>query len=409
MSFLNNFLDNLNARTNEVTLRDARHAHQLFTEHGLALAPKNKFLYHVVFQTRDEVGNHTDSNTAKFQKEIGVLAKSVELPQYRASIENKQQYNRKKNVQTRIDYQDLTIKFHDDNTGMTRAMLQEYYKYYYNDGRHQLKQGAYDPRDKYNERVPRYGLDTTNQGPFFDYIKIFQLARKKWFSYTLVNPLISQWGHDVLEYGDTGGQMENTLVLAYESVIYKNGNIDSDLPAGFTSNETRYDKVYSPLQYPEQEDDSIFSNILGPKLNSSTGNTPRRTLPKRASNSDSKEQKSNLANLGRGLIGALRDIEVPTQNTQLATNTSSLPSSGANLSNPDSLITGLNSNPRAKESFTARALNANTVEGTSYADYVATSADGREAIDADLRSKISTGDRKTSSFAQSAINSDGAQ
>jgi len=407
MSFLNNFLDNLDARTNEVTLRDARHAHQLFTEHGHALAPKSKFLYHVVFQTRDEVGNQYDSNTVKFQKEIGVLAKSVELPQYRASIENKQQYNRKKNVQTRIDYQDVTIKFHDDNTGVTRSMLQEYYKYYYNDGRHQLNQGAYDPRDKYKERVPRYGLDTTNNGPFFNYIKIFQLARKKWFSYTLVNPLISQWGHDVLEYSDTGGQMENTLVLTYESVIYNHGDIKTDTPPGFTSDETRYDTVKSPLRYPEQEDESLFSAILGPILNESSSSTVRNLLPGRANNSASNKQPSLLVDLGRGLIGALPGLAVPSKDTQQAVNVSALSASGNNVSNPDALISSLNSSPSAKESFTAQALNASTVEGTNYADYVATSDSGRAAIDANLQGKITGGDKKTSSFAQSAINSDG--
>jgi len=407
MSFLNNFLDNLNARDNEVTLRDARHAFQLFNEHGHALSPKNKFLYHVMFQTRDEVGNQYDSNTIKFQKEIGVLAKSVELPQYRASIENKQQYNRKKNVQTRIDYQDVTIKFHDDNTGMSRAMLQEYYKYYYNDGRHQLNQGAYDPRDKYKERVPRYGLDTTNKGPFFNYIKIFQLARKKWFSYTLVNPLISQWGHDVLEYSDTGGQMENTLVITYESVIYNNGDIISDTPPGFTADETRYDTVKSPLQYPKQEDESILSTILGPVLNGSSSNTTRRIIPGRANNSASDKESSSLIDLGRGLIGALPGLAVPTKDTQRATNVSSLSASGSNVSNPDALISSLNNSPKAKESFTAQALNASTVEGTNYADYVATSDSGRAAIDAGLKDKIAGGDKKTSSFAQNAINSDG--
>jgi hypothetical protein len=118
----------------DVHLRDARHAHRLYTEHSFALAPKTKFLYHVVFQPFSSVGDSVTSNSLKFQKEIGVLAKNVDLPQYRASVDNKQQYNRKKNIQTRIDYQDVNIRFHDDNNGLTRAMLEEYYRYYFRDG-----------------------------------------------------------------------------------------------------------------------------------------------------------------------------------------------------------------------------------------------------------------------------------
>ena len=46
MSFKDPYLFN---SSNDVHLRDARHAHQLYTEHNFALAPKTKFLYHVVF------------------------------------------------------------------------------------------------------------------------------------------------------------------------------------------------------------------------------------------------------------------------------------------------------------------------------------------------------------------------
>ena len=95
----------------DVHLRDARHAHQLYTQHNFALAPKFKFLYHIVFELYDEVGNASNNNTAKFKKEIGVLAQTADLPQYRISVENKQQYNRKKNIQTRlaVSYTHLTL------------------------------------------------------------------------------------------------------------------------------------------------------------------------------------------------------------------------------------------------------------------------------------------------------------
>ena len=114
----------------DVHLRDARHAHQLYTQHTFALAPKTKFLYHIVFDLYPEVGNSANNNTVRFKKEIGVLAQTADLPQYRVAVENKQQYNRKKNIQTRLDYQDITITFHDDNLGLTRGLLQDYYQYY---------------------------------------------------------------------------------------------------------------------------------------------------------------------------------------------------------------------------------------------------------------------------------------
>ena len=94
MSFKDPYLFNIDM---DVHLRDARHAHQLYTEHSFAIAPKTKFLYHVVFELYDEVKTF-GSNTDNFKKEIGVLVKRSDLPSYSVSVENKKQYNRKKNI-----------------------------------------------------------------------------------------------------------------------------------------------------------------------------------------------------------------------------------------------------------------------------------------------------------------------
>ena len=40
----------------------------------------------------------------------------------------------------------------------------------------------------------------STQVPFFEYIKIYQLAKQSWASYTLVNPLLSAWQHGDLAY-----------------------------------------------------------------------------------------------------------------------------------------------------------------------------------------------------------------
>ena len=110
----------------EIHLRDARHAHQFYTSNQHSFTPKVKFLYHVVFvlsATAETFANRTRT----FDKEIGVLCKSADLPSFRASVETKQQYNRKKNVQTRLDYDPVTFRFHDDNAGATRSLFEEYY------------------------------------------------------------------------------------------------------------------------------------------------------------------------------------------------------------------------------------------------------------------------------------------
>ena len=419
MSVLDPYLTNVDL---DVHLRDARHAHQLFTEYSHAFAPKQKFLYHVVFQPHREIGNATLQNTIKFQKEIGVLAKAVDLPSFRASIENKQQYNRKKNIQTRLDYQDINIRLHDDNTGATRGMLEDYYKWYFVDGRQTVGNtslvgptrgsgGAYNPRDKYSEIVPQYGLNALNknsskQVPFYEYIKIYQLARKQWFSYTLVNPLLAAWQHGELEYGDGAGLMENSITVAYESVLYNNGTIGEDgEPATFTSQETLYDNVPSPQAYPGG---TISQGLkLQPKLLNQNPTSPLGVIA-RAANSASTPAASNLTN--SSTPGVLEQIVVPISSSNSSTTNSTAPNNTINapIRSGEQIKAGLENNAAARTSFIAQAINSNTIiiDSTgvnSYLDYKQLPAAQRNSIMNNAIERAASGDRKLAQFASNAI------
>ena len=301
MSFKNAFLFNLQSETH---LRDARHANQIYTQNNFAFAPKTKYMYHVRFDPHPDVGNSSTSNVFKFQKELGVLVKSADLPSFRASVENKQQYNRKKNVQTRVDYQDCRIAFHDDNTGVTRALLEEYYRYYFVDANKDISNSdaSFQPRDKYKSKVPSYGLDNRKINPFFKSITIYQLARKDWVAYTLVNPLLTAWDHGSVESSSTDFN-ENTMSVAYEAVMYTSGSVAQDTPAGFADESVGYDVTDSPLGYL---DDAMISGNDGSKglVPSALGLGNSALLNKsfRNSNSPSKNISKEVAT---GVIGGL--------------------------------------------------------------------------------------------------------
>lgn len=240
----------------DIHLRDARHARNLFYEYGLAFAPKTKFLYHCLFEPSPEIGNSATTNSFRFQKQIGVLVKTADFPSFNVSVENKKQYNRIKQFQTRIDYTDVNITFHDDNVGAVRAMFEEYYKFYFIDGNHNVQKnalvsGPYATRDKYAETVPKYGLNNNNTGPFFTSITLYQLSRTQYFAYTLVNPLIVQWNHGGVDASDGAGVNEHTMSIAYEAVLYTSGDIGEDSqPVAFADPETGYDQTPSPLTEP---------------------------------------------------------------------------------------------------------------------------------------------------------------
>ena len=126
--------------------------------------------------------------------------------------------------------------------------MQAYYRYYYNDGNQATRPGAYNNRNTYGndtEHKYRYGLDRGFDKPFFDKITIYQMARHQYISYTLVNPLVTNFGHDSMDQSDAAGISENTMQVSYEAVYYADGPTGEDSPPGFA--KEHYDVTPSPL------------------------------------------------------------------------------------------------------------------------------------------------------------------
>jgi hypothetical protein len=227
------------------TLGDFQHAARLFTDNDFRLAPKVKFLFHVVFSINT---NALKSLNFKYQhqNEINMLVKKADMPKFQITTEKLNQYNRKKVVQTKIDYQPINITFHDDNFGVVRQLWENYYSYYYADPTASKQYGAYNRTSMLGPSYVRttYGLDNNSSIPFFDKITIYQMARHSWNSATLVNPIISAWNHDTMDYS-ASAPVENSMTLDYEAVYYDTGNVYQGNPPGFGIEH--YDTVPSPL------------------------------------------------------------------------------------------------------------------------------------------------------------------
>lgn len=289
--FLNGFLDNLGkGLTNpKGNLGDFQHAAKLYNSQSFRLAPKVKFLYHVVFNFNPQVTSLTNF-TSKHQNAVGLLVKAVDLPKFKVTVDNPHQYNRKKQVQTKLEYEPITITLHDDNLGVTTALWALYYGYYFKDSSHGGSAGATaaltekksslssfigniipvgqllnrltggrtnsgtDPGTPpaYKKNTYRgplensfgYGLDNNSSVPFFTSIQIFQLSRKQYQSFTLINPIITGWQHDKLD-NSVNETVANTMQIAYEAVIYGTGAVQQGIPKNFGTEY--YDKSPSPL------------------------------------------------------------------------------------------------------------------------------------------------------------------
>lgn len=245
-AFLDNFFGGVtNPKGN---LGDFQHAQRLYIDDAMRLAPKTKFLSFVNFTINPEALRDLPKLDNAHLAELNMLVKTFDMPQYRASVDTKNQYNRKKNIQTRVDYQPINLTMHDDNYGITTMLMEGYYRYYYRDGNVGNITATYDPRSTYKEdngRTYRFGLDNDKRTPFFKDIKLYQFSRQEFTEYTLINPIVSQWGHDSMDQSDGAGVTENKLVLEYEAVLYNRGAVGEDSPATFATRH--YDQTPSPL------------------------------------------------------------------------------------------------------------------------------------------------------------------
>lgn len=241
----NQYLNN----SSNVLLRDQRHAARLFTDDQFRLAPKQKFQFHVSFG----INRAALFDTTLIQRhgnEINMLVKSIDLPGFEVQTETLNQYNRKKNVQYTHKYKNINVVFHDDNMGVINQLWQNYYNYYYADPSSSKDPGSYNrtATKNFSYTSNRYGFDNGSTNPFFNYIKIYQMARHEYVCYTLYNPMISSWNHNKVDYNQSGIH-DNAMALMYEAVSYDVGNITAtEGPEGFAVEH--YDLTPSPLQSP---------------------------------------------------------------------------------------------------------------------------------------------------------------
>lgn len=237
---------------------DYAHAARLFVDDDLRLAPKLRFQFHVTFNINPQA-----LKSANFQQqhknEINMLVKSAELPKFVVQTETLNQYNRKKVVPIKIDYQPVTIIFHEDNFNVVRQLWENYYSYYFADNEASKVYGNYNRTAMLGPSFIKttYGLDNNVSVPFFNNITIYLFARRYFSSATLINPQITSWNHDTMNYSDTTPS-QNTMALAYEAVNYNYGQVSKGNPPGFAVEH--YDQTPSPLSVAGGGTSTLFGS-----------------------------------------------------------------------------------------------------------------------------------------------------
>lgn len=213
-----------------------------------AIIPKPKFTFFVRFVKPAELGFPlnvdniiTLSNLTKLSNaKDGIVfqIKEIDRPKFDIKTETLHQYNKKRIIQTRIDYQQMTIAFHDDISDQVLRFWTDYYSYYYGDGRkfsssnwsqdivansfNEGGQGGWGYLGRFNSKGEGTTLATStpNRVNYLDRIEIYQFYGSEYTITSFINPKISVFDHDQNNYAEGAVGSGIRISFDYEGVIY---------------------------------------------------------------------------------------------------------------------------------------------------------------------------------------------
>ena len=155
-----------------------------------------------------------------------------------------------------------------------------------------------------------YGLDHSSTLPFFKKITIYQMSKGEWNSYSLINPLISAWNHDTLDYSQNA-PVENNMTVIYESVQYGTGTVSRNSPQGFGGDH--YDTVRSPHSLSVNNTGNIVKSpqITGASTTGQEIPTVRKEPPLTEVLGTGNKSVSAITPTVKNEIGGLKDTYFP--------------------------------------------------------------------------------------------------
>jgi hypothetical protein len=239
MSDIQFFANQGQTASDKVAFTGYQHARKLYLDNNYhkfkkyANTPKAAFLYFVKFNVNQRTALTVNGWDPRH---TALLTKSITLPKFKIGTETLNQYNRKTNVQTKLNYEPVQLELHDDMNDATNYFWVNYYKYFYQDSRYgdsnNVKTAYAD--NKYGNTDYKYGFDsavvggtnsTKGESYFLDSIDIFVLHGGHYTQFTLVNPMISAWEHDTVAQSEGNKVLQNKMTVVYENVIYSVGDI----------------------------------------------------------------------------------------------------------------------------------------------------------------------------------------
>jgi hypothetical protein len=208
--------------------------------------PRQKFQGYVSFVVNRELyGNSfygTDINS-EFRLRLGSLVRSATLPEVEFKTETKNSYNRKRIINTGVEYQPVDIKVFDTINNEWLIMFMKYFSYHYMNPRNKQyneRDVGADPRFSRSSDLNEgsefglngsdlwdsnsYGYNINELANFFERIDYVLYHGNTGIQYSLINPVMTRFKTGELDYSSSD-VMEFDMTFEYESfTIYEQVN-----------------------------------------------------------------------------------------------------------------------------------------------------------------------------------------
>lgn len=233
-------LGRLGLETNaKFLLRDFRNAARLTP--GVN-PPRQKFQGYVNFILNRDLYNslYGNSDTNEFRTQISSLLRTADLPSVVFQTETKNQWNKKKIVNTGVTYNPVSMTVFDTVGNEWITTLMKYFAYNFMDPRNQQKESDRDiyggqPREggieninstsgmggegAFDSNIAGYNLNASAQ--FFERIDYVLYHGNKGVQYSIINPMMTDFKPGNIDYASSDLQ-EFTLNFEYERFTVHN-------------------------------------------------------------------------------------------------------------------------------------------------------------------------------------------
>lgn len=187
--------------------------------------PRYKFMFYALFVPNDNIKSQFQAldltKLGTYENGISFKIHTIDKPKVDMNLQELNQYNRKRYVHTKVEYQPFTIKIYDTVDDLPLALWREYFIYYYGDSRPK-GQGFYGDT-VYNPTIPfdQWGVNPLKDGKgqynFFKRIELYAIANGKYTQINYINPKISNI--DWSTYDSSSSDLnEVSMTLKYEAL-----------------------------------------------------------------------------------------------------------------------------------------------------------------------------------------------